>query len=192
MKELTVCCVCQHSWHESFPRGHCTSLAVGFFVVLLAAHCWHLICWLFSVSVPRPPSRHHGSRAGLSSVRLCGVLGQRWGWWGRLARCHWGGRLLLMGSAIKPDVERSFCCCTLFRDLCNQLFENCELGCKSWRRWLLNCSSVLRYGVSNYDGNNTTWYCEWIACTPVVLENGQDPFRLKVICYWSRCSANVF
>lgn len=43
--------------------------------------------------------------------------------------------------------------------------ENYELGCKSWRRWLLHCSSVLRYGVSNYDGNNTTWYTEWIACS---------------------------
>lgn len=40
---------------------------------------------------------------------------------GRLAQCH-GGGVLLMGSA-SQDVERSFCSCVFFMDLCNQLFQ---------------------------------------------------------------------
>lgn len=55
MKYSVVCFVCQHLWHESRPRrysGHRTSLdAVWCFVVLHAAHCWHLIRWLLSAQL---------------------------------------------------------------------------------------------------------------------------------------------
>lgn len=44
---------------------------------------------LLVIFSPGSPSHHHGSRAGLSSARLCGVWGQRWGG-GMAGSMSWG------------------------------------------------------------------------------------------------------
>lgn len=98
-------------------RGHCGCLAVRCFVVLLTAHCWHSIAGYFQSQSLVPSFYHHGSRSGLSSAPTLWGLRAEVGWW--------DGWLDVMGGfwwdhssgSFKQDVERSFCCCVLFRNL---------------------------------------------------------------------------